>query len=155
MSNTQCAHVCTSSQQQASCAGQATRCRIIHFTSAGREFLPPETGDRRFTIFEYVAPSDVPPPGALNLDEVLLPEVWQPQALGGLGPYSNSMWLGSAHSDVFLNRHRAAYELDHYPERIGKWSATFCRKDEEGMKWYRNSVCVVDNFGWLVEVPTC
>ena len=131
----------------------STTCNTI--LKAGVDYMPAAHNERRVWVIDSRAPSDVPPPGALNLDEVLLPEAGQPQAIGSFGPYSNSMWLGSAYSDVFLNRHRAAYELDHYPERIGKWAATFCRKDEAGVKWSRNGVCVVDNFGWLVEVPAC
>lgn len=143
MSNTQSAHVYTSNQVRL----------IPVIGSIG--FEDPEREDRRFRIVDSRAASDIPPPGALNLDAVHLPDAWQHQILERLDWRGNSMWLGSQHNDVMLHRHRAPYELPHWPERVGKWTAHFSRKDEAGVKWNRTGVCVVDDFGWLVEVPTC
>lgn len=144
MSTTQaCAHVCTVNQK-----------RLIPVT--GRVgFADSEVEDRRFWIVDTRAPSDIPPPNALQLTEVLLPEISRSENLwwveGGDGYY---FWEGSGER-LSVNRHFQDYELHHYPHRVGKWTARLNRKDEAGNEWSRITSCVLDDFGWLVEVSQC
>lgn len=148
MSTTQaCAHVCTAKP-------------VLHFMQAGIDYNPTANNERRFWIVDTRAPSDVPPPNALQLTEVLLPEVLLPtvarsQSLwwveGGDGYY---FW-GATDDRFSTHRHFEDYELLHFPHRAGKWTCRINRKDEAGMEWNRVTSCALDDFGWLVEVPTC
>ncbi|KWT72875.1 hypothetical protein APV28_1439 [Comamonas testosteroni] len=86
---------------------------------------------------------------------MLLPELQQ-------APQLNWHWLGNGYGwwsttgDAFyVERHLRDYELKNRPERAGKWIVGINRKDEAGRIWSRTAVCVPDDFGWLVEVPTC
>lgn len=143
MSTTQaCAHVCTAKP-------------TLHFMQAGIDYNPATDNDRRFWVVDIRTPSDIPPPNALQLTEVLLPAISQSQNLwwveGGDGYY---FWEGSGER-LSVNRHFHDYELHHYPLRVGKWTARINRLDEAGKEWSRITSCVLDDFGWLVEVSQC
>ena len=142
MSNTQSAHVCTNN-----------RARLIPITgSIG--FADADAKDRRFWVVNMVAPSDVPPPAALRFDDVLLPRVEQIKRPKHTDP--NCIWIGVDEvNDVLLTRHHDESMHRHYPERANKWIGHMIRSDEVGRKWHRCVTCVVNDFGWLVEVPTC
>ena len=141
MSNTQSAHVCTAK------APLGLRANI--------DYMPQVDNELRFWIVDTRAPSDIPPPNALQLTEVLLPEISRSENLwwveGGDGYY---FWEGSGER-LSVNRHFQDYELHHYPHRVGKWTARLNRKDEAGNEWSRITSCVLDDFGWLVEVSQC
>lgn len=48
----------------------------------------------------------------------------------------------------------AAYR-HRYGIRKGIWDCTEYRYDAQGRDWTRTYAAVTDDFGWLVEVPTC
>lgn len=139
----QSAHVCTSNQVRL----------IPVMGSIG--FEDPEREDRRFHIVDSRAASDIPPPNALLLDDVLLPET-SPVSAPRFALRHNSQ-LSYLHGGglTCIDRHCWPYELENYPERIGKWVALLQRVDEAGREWRRNALCVMDDHGWLVEVPAC
>ncbi len=143
MSTTQaCAHVCTVNQK-----------RLIPVTGFVG-FANAEAGDRRFWVIDMVEPSDVPPPSALCFDDVLLPRVEQIERPTDIDP--NCLWFGEdGVNDVLLTRHHDEVKHRYFTERINKWAGHMIRHDEVGRKWQRIVTCVVNDFGWLVEVPTC
>ena len=160
MSTTQaCAHVCTAKPMpfigtDPAAPGSDRTTIFVHVTGA-TDVLSKESSHRRFWVVDTRAPSDVPPPNALQLTEVLLPELQQ-------APQLNWHWLGNGYGwwsttgDAFyVERHLRDYELKNRPERAGKWIVGINRKDEAGRIWSRTAVCVPDDFGWLVEVPQC
>ncbi|AIJ45545.1 putative oxidoreductase, Fe-dependent alcohol dehydrogenase family [Comamonas testosteroni TK102] len=144
MSTTQaCAHVCTVNQK-----------RLIPVTGFVG-FANAEAGERRFWVVDTRAPSDIPPPNALQLDDVLLPEA-SPVSAPRFVPRNNSQ-LSYLHGGglACIDRHRMKHELEHCPERTGKWVVLLQRADEAGRIWKRTALCAMDDHGWLVEVPEC
>jgi hypothetical protein len=160
MSTTQaCAHVCTAKPMpfigtDPAAPGSDRTTIFVHLTGA-TDALSYECSDRRFWAVDRRAPSDIPPPNALLLDDVLLPET-SPVSAPRFAPRHNSQ-LSYLHGGglTCIDRHRTRNELEHYPERTGKWVALLQRIDEAGRVWCCNALCVIDDFGWLVEVPTC
>lgn len=143
MSTTQaCAHVCTAKP-------------VLHFMQAGIDYDPAADNERRFWVVDTRAPSDIPPPNALQLDDVLLPET-SPVSAPRFVPRNNSQ-LSYLHGGglACIDRHRMKHELEHCPERVGKWVVMLQRVDEAGRIWKRTALCAMDDHGWLVEVPEC
>lgn len=144
MQNTKSAHVCT-----------AGRIKTFIQSSGSVDLLPEENSNRRFWVVDRLAPSEIPPPSALNFDEVLMPEIAGVADMDGPRDTANTLWVGTQRNHIHLTRHCTDYELEHFPERIPYWAAHLTRHDESDRKWRRTALCVVDDFGWLVEVPTC
>lgn len=141
--NTQSAHMCTSN-----------RARLVPITGC-IGFADSEVEDRRFWIVDTRAPSDIPPPNSLQLDDVLLPETSTVSAPRFI-PRDNCQ-LSYLHGggSICIDRHHSEYEQKNYPERVGKWRVLLERTDEAGRIWSRTALCAMDDHGWLVEVPEC
>ena len=160
MSNTQSAHVCTSNwlneteELSALATAQTAQwpkgLKAIYLSGSGQ--LMPDNSDRRFFVIEEVAPSDVPPPGALLLDEVLLPQTALHKAPKFIGLDCTYYAQNAAGETVCTERHHDEISNKYRPERIGKWRALLFRKDDTGREWSRTAICVMDDHGWLVEV---
>lgn len=136
------AHVCTAKP-------------VLHFMQAGIDYDPAADNERRFWVVDTRAPSDIPPPNALQLDDVLLPET-SPVSAPRFAPQRN-IQLSHLHGGglACIDRHRMKHELEDCPERVGKWVVMLQRVDEAGRIWRRTALCAMDDHGWLVEVPEC
>lgn len=160
MSTTQaCAHVCTAKPMpfigMDPAAPGSDRTTIFVQVTGATDVLSNESSDRRFWVVDPRAPSDIPPPNALQLDDVLLPET-SPVSAPRFVPRNNSQ-LSYLHGGglACIDRHRMKHELEHCPERVGKWVVMLQRVDEAGRIWKRTALCAMDDHGWLVEVPEC
>ncbi|GGH62263.1 hypothetical protein GCM10010975_26780 [Comamonas phosphati] len=121
---------------------------------AGIDYIPAVDNERRFWPIGMVEPEDLPPSNTPSFGDVLLPFVEELDHPHNTQP--NHLWLGNRNTnDVFLTRHQDEGELQVYPNRAGKWAGHMIRRDSSNHQWHRTVLCVVDNFGWLVEVPAC
>ncbi len=56
---------------------------------------------------------------------------------------------------LVVTRHLSASETKWCPERAGAWTGIERRRDASGTEFSREIRLVEDNYGELVEVPTC
>lgn len=160
MSTTQaCAHVCTTKPvsvigMDLALGRDRTGVAFIQAISP-TDCLKEPTGDRRFWVFDPVALSDVPPPGAITTGHIKLADM--SCTTDRNEPSCNYMRLTSVHgtASLTISRHADEYEKRRVPEAIGVWHGYEKRADEAGVEWLKEVRLVANDFGWLVEVPAC
>lgn len=99
--------------------------------------------------------ADTPPPGAINPASIML------VAMSGVtdtySPDDNDMYLISAHVGAILSisRHPSKHSKKWAPATLALWTGFEIRRDATGAEWSRSVHLVVNDHGWLVEVPQC
>jgi hypothetical protein len=139
MQTSNSAHVCTPTGQPP---------KLIQVVSP-TEALRPETGDRRFWVIEPDEVADTPPTNWVGLIAIV------PRCEDTTAKRWSIANLADSYHYKSQGGHLYCYATRYgFDRHLGKWAFTISTLTR-GREWFHHGHAVMDDHGWLVEVPAC